>query len=151
MPFHVHDNIPVWGDLQENALVQMRNCLQHDHAVTAALMADHHLGYTPPIGGVLAYEHAISPSGVGYDIACGNKAVRLDLPADEARANISTIMTDIWETIVFGVGGRNTETVDHPLFEDQAWRLKPLSKFKSLAAEQLGSIDTFVWAVRVRP
>ena len=138
----MHDNIPVWGDLQENALVQMRNCLQHDRAVTAALMADHHLGYAQPIGGVLAYQNAVSPSGVGYDIACGNKAVRLDLPSAEVRANISTIMTDIWETIAFGVGCRNKEPVDHPLFEDQAWRLKPLAALKSLAAEQLGSIGS---------
>lgn len=142
MPFQLHDNIPVWGDLQENALVQMRNCLQHDRAVTAALMADHHLGYAQPIGGVLAYQNAVSPSGVGYDIACGNKAVRLDLPSAEARANISTIMTDIWETIAFGVGRRNKEPVDHPLFEDQTWRLKPLAALKSLAAEQLGSIGS---------
>lgn len=28
-----------------------------------------------PIGGVVAYDGAISPSGVGFDIACGNKAV----------------------------------------------------------------------------
>ena len=32
-----------------------------------------------PIGGIIAYENAVSPSGVGYDIACGNKAVRTNL------------------------------------------------------------------------
>ncbi|MFB5676323.1 RtcB family protein [Paenibacillus terreus] len=41
----------------------------------ALLMADHHKGYSQPIGGVVAYEGQISPSGVGYDIACG-KATR---------------------------------------------------------------------------
>jgi tRNA-splicing ligase RtcB len=142
MPFRLHDSIPVWGDLQANALEQMRNCLQHDRAVTAALMADHHLGYAQPIGGVVAYHNAVSPSGVGYDIACGNKAVRLDLPATEARANISTIMTDIWETLAFGVGSKNKEPIDHALFEKQAWRLKPLAALKRLAAEQLGSIGS---------
>lgn len=40
-------------------------------------MADHHKGYAVPIGGVVAYKDAISPSGVGFDIACGNKAVLL--------------------------------------------------------------------------
>ena len=142
MPFRLHDGIPVWGDLQANALEQMRNCLQHDRAVTAALMADHHLGYAQPIGGVVAYHNAVSPSGVGYDIACGNKAVRLDLPATEARENISTIMTDIWETLAFGVGSKNKEPIDHALFEEQAWRLKPLAALKRLAAEQLGSIGS---------
>lgn len=142
MPFRLHDGIPVWGDLQTNALEQMRNCLQHDRAVTAALMADHHLGYAQPIGGVVAYHNAVSPSGVGYDIACGNKAVRLDLPATEARANISTIMTDIWEILAFGVGSKNKEPIDHALFEKQDWRLKPLDALKRLAAEQLGSIGS---------
>ncbi len=45
------------------------------------LMADNHKGYAVPIGGVVAYRGKISPSGVGYDIGCGNKAVRLDMPA----------------------------------------------------------------------
>ena len=142
MPFQLHDGVPVWGELQENALSQMRNCLKHERAVTAALMADHHLGYSQPIGGIVAYQSAISPSGVGYDIACGNKAVRLDLPAAEMRANISTIMTDIWKTLAFGVGCKNKELVDHALFDEQAWRLKPLVALKSLAAEQLGSIGS---------
>ena len=75
MTYQIHDNIPVWGDLQPNALAQMRACLEHKSAVKAALMADHHLGYIQPIGGILAYDNAVSPSGVGYDIACGNKAV----------------------------------------------------------------------------
>jgi len=142
MPFQLHDGIPVWGDLQENALAQMRNCLQHDRSVTAALMADHHLGYAQPIGGVLAYQNAVSPSGVGYDIACGNKAVQLDLPAAEARANISTIMTDIWDTLAFGVGRKSKQPVDHALFDEPTWRLKPLAALKSLAAAQLGSIGS---------
>ena len=34
-------------------------------------MADNHLGYSMPIGGVAAYREMISPSGVGYDIGCG--------------------------------------------------------------------------------
>ena len=95
MPYRTHDTIPVWGQLQDSALQQIKNCLKHDKAVSAALMADHHHGYVQPIGGVIAYHEAISPSGVGYDIACGNKAVRLDISAIETRNNISTIMSDI--------------------------------------------------------
>lgn len=38
-------------------------------------MADHHKGYAVPIGGVVAYRDAISPSGVGYHIAlCTERA-----------------------------------------------------------------------------
>lgn len=32
------------------------------------------------------HNNAVSPSGVGFDIACGNKAVRLDIPAAEVGA-----------------------------------------------------------------
>src|SRR5438477_10758897 len=99
------DGIPVWGVADQGALAQIKTC-----ALTAdkvALMADHHKGYAVPIGGVVAYKDAISPSGVGYDIACGNKAVRVDMPAAELRANIHRIMDDVWTTISFGVGRKN--------------------------------------------
>jgi RNA-splicing ligase RtcB len=43
------------------------------------LCADHHPGYSQPIGGGIAYAGHISPSGVGYDIGCGNKAVKTPL------------------------------------------------------------------------
>ena len=142
MPYRTHDTIPVWGQLQDSALQQIKNCLKHDKAVSAALMADHHHGYVQPIGGVIAYHEAISPSGVGYDIACGNKAVRLDISAIETRNNISTIMSDITNAISFGVGSKNKQPVDHALFHDPIWKLEPLSKWKNLAMSQLGSVGS---------
>lgn len=142
MPYRTHDTIPVWGQLQDSALQQIKNCLKHDKAVSAALMADHHHGYVQPIGGVIAYHEAISPSGVGYDIACGNKAVRLDISAIETRNNISTIMSDITSAISFGVGSKNKQPVDHALFNDPIWKLGPLSKWKNLAMSQLGSVGS---------
>src|SRR5690625_7862508 len=81
-------------------------------------MADHHLGYEVPIGGVVAYDGLVSPSGVGYDIACGNKAVLLDADADDIRANISTIMDDLWKTLSFGVGRKNKKKRNHNRFYD---------------------------------
>ena len=142
MPYRTHDTIPVWGQLQDSALQQIKNCLKHDKAVSAALMADHHHGYVQPIGGVITYYEAISPSGVGYDIACGNKAVRLDISAIETRNNISTIMSDITNVISFGVGSKNKQPVDHALFHDPIWKLGPLSKWKNLAMSQLGSVGS---------
>src|SRR2546423_5018504 len=113
----VIDNIPVWGDHEEKTLAQIRTCAAT--ADRAALMADGHLGYAVPIGGVVAYRGAISPSGVGFDIACGNKAVLLDMPGTELRAKIIQIMDDLWGTISFGVGRKNSENVEHPLFADR--------------------------------
>ena len=65
----------------------------------------------------MAYKNAISPTGVGYDIGCGNKAVRVDMPGSELRSRIAKIMDDVWSTISFGVGRKNNENVVHLLVE----------------------------------
>lgn len=135
------DNIPVWGEpIDESALSQIRNCARTADA--AALMADHHKGYAVPIGGVVAYGESISPSGVGFDIACGNKAVLLDVPASEIRANIRTIMDDIWNNLSFGIGLKNKQRVDHELFDDPAWKLPAVRELKDKARAQLGTIGS---------
>jgi len=137
----VIDNIPIWGDpVDDGALRQIRNCARGAEHV--ALMADHHKGYAVPIGGVVAYADHISPSGVGYDIGCGNKAVLTDLPAGEARARIGTIMDDIWKRLSFGMGQSNERRVDHALFDDPAWSLKALQPLRKMAREQLGTIGS---------
>ena len=141
MTIQTIEGVPVWGVPQDNAIDQILNCAPEADA--AALMADHHLGYAVPIGGVVAYEDKLNPAGVGYDIACGNKAVRLDLPAAEVKAHIKPIMDDIWSTISFGVGRKNREQVDHALFDDDpAWQIPVAHKFKKLAAEQLGTVGS---------
>ncbi len=134
------DDIPVWGAPDPGAVSQIKTC-----ALTAdkvALMADHHKGYAVPIGGVVAYKDAISPSGVGFDIACGNKAVRLDMPGEELRANIARVMDDVWSTISFGVGRKNNERVDHALFDSPGWKAQAASPLKEMARQQLGTVGS---------
>jgi RNA-splicing ligase RtcB len=60
----------MWRSRREDARA-VRTCAAT--ADRAALVADGHLGYAVPIGGVVAYKNTISPAGVGFDIACGNK------------------------------------------------------------------------------
>jgi tRNA-splicing ligase RtcB len=136
------DNIPVWGSpVDEGAFRQIRNCAREADRV--ALMADHHLGYAVPIGGVVAYADSISPSGVGYDIACGNKAVLTDAYAPEVRKNISRLMDDVWNVISFGIGRNNEdEKVDHALFDDPAWSIKAVAPLKQMARNQLGTVGS---------
>jgi len=135
------EGIPVWGDpIEEQALVQIKRCAPF--AVKAAMMADHHQGYAVPIGGVIAYQEHVSPSGVGYDIACGNKAVRLDMPAVELKRKINKIMDDIFHKLSFGVGLNNNEKVDHELFEDDAWRIYPCKAHRQMAQNQFGTIGS---------
>jgi len=137
------DGVAVFGDpIDAAALDQMRRTKSHPAVRATALMADHHKGYAVPIGGVVAYENAISPAGVGYDIACGNKAVLTDMPGDEARKRIGPIMDEIVSTISFGVGRKNLERVDHDLFDDAAWPVIKRLNLRDKAAAQLGTVGS---------
>ncbi len=141
MTYRMIDSIPVWGVPEDNAVSQIVNCSRR--ANRAALMADHHLGYAMPIGGVASYDDVVSPSCVGYDIACGNKAVRLDIGAEELKRHIKKIMDDIWRVLSFGVGLKNKERVEHPLFhDDPAWSIPIAAKLRSMAMSQLGTIGS---------
>src|SRR3954463_7295985 len=62
--------ITVYGDVDERAVSQLRRCADAGDALRGAICADGHVGYSQPIGGAIAYADHISPSGVGYDIAC---------------------------------------------------------------------------------
>jgi tRNA-splicing ligase RtcB (3'-phosphate/5'-hydroxy nucleic acid ligase) len=135
------ENIPVWGTPDPSAVSQIKTCAETADRV--ALMADHHKGYAVPIGGVVAYKDSISPSGVGYDIACGNKAVLLDMPGEALRRDISAIMDSVWNTISFGVGRRNAEQVEHPMFERHpAWKTGAAKPLKRMAQDQLGTVGS---------
>ncbi len=135
------DGIPVWGAPDEGAISQIKTCAQTADKV--ALMADHHKGYAVPIGGVVAYRNAISPSGVGFDIACGNKAVLLDMLGEDLRRNISSIMDEVFSVISFGVGRKNNEKVDHPLFENHpGWKTAAAAPLKEMARTQLGTVGS---------
>lgn len=131
--------MPVFGEPLSDAVDQMKTVARA--ASRVALMADHHLGYSMPIGGVAAYDGVVSPSGVGYDIACGNKAVRLDVKADAVTRRMNSLMDRVFAEISFGIGRKNPEAVDHVLFDDDpAWDIPAVARFKSLAREQMGTV-----------
>jgi tRNA-splicing ligase RtcB (3'-phosphate/5'-hydroxy nucleic acid ligase) len=104
------------------------------------LCADGHKGYAQPIGGVVAYKDKISLSGVGFDIACGNLAIRTDVTLPQIQWAIPKIMDDIVRDISFGIGRKAKMRVGHELFDDLAWNLQPMRGLKSLAADQLGTV-----------
>lgn len=135
------NDIPVFGVPMDNAVEQMASC-KSDDVAGMALMADHHLGYGQPVGGVIAYREKISPAGVGYDIACGNKAVLTNLLYDKDQINIPEMMDTIWDKISFGVGRKNKERVEHILFDSSAWEIKPAKGIKEKAEAQLGTIGS---------
>src|SRR5690242_17690498 len=118
---------PAGTDPDPKALEQLETCLRDVRAVDGALMADHHLGYSMPIGGVIAYDNAISPSGVGFDIACGNKAALTPLTVDEL-GDVRPIMRQIQKIVEFGVGRTNATPLDHVLFEEHKQTLDELDR-----------------------
>lgn len=137
------DGIPVWGEPLPEAVAQMKAVMNYEakRPDYVALMADHHIGYSVPVGGVVAYERAINVNGVGFDIACGNKAVRLDCSHEGIKANIYRTMNEIQKHISFGMGRKNNEKVDHELFDDPVWEeLALLKSLKDKARDQLGTV-----------
>ncbi|QQY79732.1 tRNA-splicing ligase RtcB [Keratinibaculum paraultunense] len=75
--------IPIksWAtDLDEETLQQAENLSNLSFAYShIALMADAHVGFGMPIGGVLASSGVIIPNAVGVDIGCGIIAVKTDI------------------------------------------------------------------------
>src|SRR5262245_63015343 len=63
-------NVKTFGDVDQRSLEQLKRCMEAGDAEFGVLCADHHPGYSQPIGGGIAYEGYVSPSGVGYDIGC---------------------------------------------------------------------------------
>src|SRR5690606_3830198 len=135
------DGIVVFGDPDEDTMAQIKRCAAPPETYGAVLCADAHKGYSMPIGGVVAYRGLTSPSGVGFDIGCGNKAVRTNLKADDVRADIPRLMDEIFDQISFGIGRKNPQPIDHPVFDDERWTVHPgVAALKKLAREQLGTV-----------
>jgi hypothetical protein len=99
------------------------------------------LGYSQPIGGVVAYREHVSPSGVGYDIGCGNKAVLTDLVLEQVQPELPRLMDEIVGRISFGVGRNDGRSGDHAVIDeigDAAF--VPQRSLRELAAKQLGTV-----------
>src|SRR3954447_21511420 len=111
--------ITTFGPVDDRSLAQLKRCMDAGDADYGVLCADHHPGYSQPIGGGIAYEGYVSPSGGGYDIGCGNKAARTDLTraALDRRGGVEAIMREITSRISFGMGVPAQERVEHPVLE----------------------------------
>jgi len=160
------ENMPVFGTHDEKTLAQLRDVAQR--ASRVALMADGHLGYIMPVGGVAAYKNQVSVAGVGFDIACGNAAIRTnlklenithDVSLEDAIGNPHRLASDtklnafadaIAYTISFGIGRKNEANdapVDDPLFLDDAWYGIPnegryRDDLRDKARRQLGTVGS---------
>lgn len=148
----------IFGTHDQNTIDQLKTVAAR--AAYTALMADGHLGYGMPVGGVAAYRDEVSVMGVGFDIACGNAAIKTDATlADFGKTdvmrmlNVNRIADDIAKSIAFGIGRVNLDkdafTEDHPLFKEDTWlRLRERAghgnarQLKDKAVSQLGTVGS---------
>jgi tRNA-splicing ligase RtcB len=136
-------DVKIFGEHDERTKEQMARCMQYGSAVGGVLCADGHLGYAQPVGGVIAYDEHISVSGVGFDIACGNMAVKLDVPKAAIADRIGPLLERIAGNVSFGLGRTNAEKVDHALFDSPLWQEAELvGHLKSMARDQLGTVGS---------
>jgi tRNA-splicing ligase RtcB len=146
-------DIKIFGQHELKTLEQIQDVASR--AEKAALMADGHVGYVMPIGGVAAYRDQVSVVGVGFDIACGNAAIRTNLKLSDLGDNNeqlhNTLMQfadDIQQQISFGIGRKNRADdapVDHALFESAIWDAVPEShraELRNKARTQLGTVGS---------
>lgn len=155
-PYREFDDgkIRVWGYTYDSeAVKQIRTVASQGRVDRVALMADNHLGYSMPIGGVAAYREMVSPSGVGYDIGCGVYSVRTNVRFEDIAPDIERIGDEIFKQISFGIGRKNPTPVDHELFDSETWQrvpylTQPLQTKKARftlrdrAYEQLGTVGS---------
>jgi tRNA-splicing ligase RtcB len=137
--------IKTFGEVDARSLAQLERCMAAGDAEHGVLCADHHPGYSQPIGGGVAYEGHVSPSGVGYDIGCGNKAAETELTrADlEALGGVEAVMREITRRISFGMGVPAAERVDHPVLDRiRNADFAPQRQLADLAASQLGTVGS---------
>jgi tRNA-splicing ligase RtcB len=93
-------------------------------------MPDIHWGYGFTIGGVCATDPeeggVISPGGVGYDINCGVRLLRTNLPADDVRPRLDKLVEALFRRVPAGVGRGgaykfNTRELKQLMAEGPAW------------------------------
>jgi tRNA-splicing ligase RtcB len=138
--------IAMFGDLGTDidyaSYEQINTVMRLPVAIRGALMPDAHKGYGMPIGGVAALHRAVSPSFVGYDIACRMMLTILHISPKEFMANREKIAKDMSAVSSFGLnsGFANSERREHEIMEDPRWEeIKIAKQLKEKAARQLGS------------
>ena len=136
------NTMTTFGPVDPDSRAQLERCLARASDAHGVLCADHHKGYSMPIGGVIASQSIVIPAGVGYDIACGNCAVRTNILA--ADIDTSKIMDEIFSVISFGVGLKNGERINtHPVYDAIATSpVKQQRGMLELARAQLGTVGS---------
>ena len=96
--------------IESEALQQFESAMQQPFVVRGALMADAHVGYSLPIGAVIATDSVVVPAWVGYDIGCGMCAVPLSQNKAELSSQAEAIFTGIYQQVPVGFSHNSQPT-----------------------------------------
>jgi len=89
-------------DADPDTLRQFTSAMDQRFAVKGALLPDAHLGYSLPIGAVVATDGVILPAWVGYDIGCGMCAVKTPLKTEAVTPFRDKIFHSIYRAVPTG-------------------------------------------------
>ncbi|XAI95965.1 hypothetical protein [Microcystis phage Mwe-JY26] len=135
--------LKIFGEHDAGTIQQMWTCIGAGPTAGGVLCADGHKGYAQPVGGVVAYPEHISISGVGFDIGCGNTAVRTSTKYAQIKDRVPMILKDIASHIAFGIGKTSKIKVSTDLFDIPAlWKNADVEDLKDMAAAQLGTVGS---------
>ncbi len=129
-----------WGEeIDPEAHKQMENACRLPISVKGALMADAHLGYGLPIGGVLGTANAVIPYAVGVDIACRVMVSIVDASVKLINKDPALLKRALESETRFGMGANFRERKQHEVM-DEDWSKNPVTRnLKDKAWAQLGT------------
>ena len=133
----------IFGDHETRTIEQLQRCVDAAEGSAGVLCADGHVGYSQPIGGVVAYREHLSPSRrrLRHRLRQQGRAHRPHATTTSSR-DLPRIMDEISRRISFGVG-RNDGTAGRPpgLRRDPRRRLRAAARAaRHWRAQQLGTV-----------
>ncbi len=123
VPGLVYADAEMMVDIQKDASLEQVANVAHLPGIVGASMAmsDIHWGYGFPIGGVAAFDAAdgvISPGGVGYDINCGVRLIRSNVPASDVQGVLPALSKELLRAIPAGVGSKSHRRLAEPELDE---------------------------------
>jgi tRNA-splicing ligase RtcB len=103
-------------DIEESALLQLRNVSQLPGLHGLRVMPDVHWGNGATVGSVIAMEQALAPAAVGVDIGCGVNAVKTNLKLEDLTDKDLRELRKRFEKAVpvgNGPGGQHKDTISY--------------------------------------
>jgi len=131
----------IYGEenIDPEAIRQMQMAMKLPISVNGALMADAHVGYGLPIGGVLATYNAVIPYAVGMDIGCRMCLSVFPFSPKKIDGERNRIKNILMNETRFGLAEFKDEQ-DHEILEREEFReIKFLKTLHKKFARQLGT------------